>query len=230
LGIRHHGDSARVAVYDTGPGIPESQRLEIFREFRQGANPNSSGRGSDGGGVGLGLAIVQRLARLLRHPLDVRSTEGRGSVFAVEVPLAEEFLPAASIASEGKPEEIRDISGTIVAVIDDDRDIQDGLRMLLEEWGCIPVVTASADDAIAMLDSMGAPPHVILADLHLNDQQSGVSAIAAIRQRTGAAVPAFLFTGDTAVIAESGEGDDLPILRKPLDPMRLQMLLGSLKR
>lgn len=225
LGVRRHGGRVRVAVYDTGPGIPESQRLEIFREFRQCALPNVSGRG--GGGVGLGLSIVQRLARLLGHALDVRSTEGHGSVFAVDVPLAEEFLPTATAALED--EEVCDVSGTTVVVVDDDPEIQEGLEMLLEEWGCIPVVAASAGGALEMLSKIGARPDVILADLHLHDHNSGVSAIAAIRERTGVAAPAFLFTGDTGAPTELGEDDDLRVLRKPLDPMRLRMLLGTLR-
>jgi CheY-like chemotaxis protein/anti-sigma regulatory factor (Ser/Thr protein kinase) len=223
LGVRRRGGRVRVAVYDTGPGIPEDQRLEIFREFRQGVAANVAGRGA---GVGLGLAIVQRLARLLGHALDVRSTEGKGSVFAVDVPLAEEFLPSAS--EELEDEEILDVSGMVVVVVDDDREIQEGLAMLLEEWGCRAVVAASAEEALTMLDS--AKPDIILSDLHLHDHNSGIAAIAAIRQRTGVAAPAFLFTGDTCAPAELGEGADLQVLYKPLDPMRLRMLLGSVVR
>ncbi|MBC7952725.1 MAG: PAS domain S-box protein [Rhodospirillaceae bacterium] len=225
LGVRHHGERVRVAVYDTGPGIPESQRLEIFREFRQYGAPNMAGRGA---GTGLGLSIVQRLARLLGHALDVRSTEGRGSVFAMDVPLAEEFLPTAATAQ--KDEEVHDVSGITVVVVDDDPDIQEGLEMLLEEWGCIPVVTDSADEAIAMLAKLGKPPDAILADLHLRDENSGIAAIDAIRQRTGVPAPAYLFTGDTGAPTEIGEDANLKVLRKPLDPMRLRMLLGTLKR
>ncbi|MBC7952017.1 MAG: PAS domain S-box protein [Rhodospirillaceae bacterium] len=225
LGVRHHGSRVRVAVYDTGPGIPESQRLEIFREFRQCATPNAAGHGA---GTGLGLSIVQRLARLLGHALDVRSTEGRGSVFAVDVPLAEEFLPVTATAS--KHEEVHDVSGTTVVVVDDDPDIQEGLEMLLEEWGCTPVVAASADEAIAMLTELGVQPDAILADLHLHDKNSGVAAINSIRQRTGVAATAYLFTGDTGAPAEIGGNENLQVLRKPLDPMRLRVLLGALRR
>ncbi|MCR6631114.1 MAG: PAS domain S-box protein [Magnetospirillum sp.] len=150
LGVRRRGGRMRVAVYDTGPGIPESQRLDIFREFRQGGTPNVAGRSA---GMGLGLAIVQRLARLLGHALDVRSVLEHGSTFAVEVPLAEEFLPTHG--PEDDEEDAPEVAGATVVVIDDDPDIQDALSLLLSEWGCRPVVAGRADEALAQLEAMG---------------------------------------------------------------------------
>ncbi|HLO75486.1 MAG TPA: PAS domain S-box protein [Magnetospirillum sp.] len=223
LGVRRHGSRLRVAVYDTGPGIPESQRLDIFREFRQGGAANVAGRG---GGTGLGLAIVQRLARLLGHPLDVRSRVGHGSTFAIDVPLAEEFLPSPTAEDEG--EDIPDLSGAVVVVVDDDPDIQDALTLLLTEWGCTPVVASTADEALAALDAQaGKRPDVILADLHLRQHESGIDAVATLRERIGAHVPAFVFTGDTGAAGNPSDQQSLKVLRKPLDPLRLRLLLGE---
>jgi len=220
LGVRHRGRRLHITVCDTGPGIPENQRLEIFREFRQGAAPTVTGRGT---GVGLGLAIVQRLARLLGHSVDVRSTVGHGSTFAIEVPLSEDFMPCG--ADDEDDDEVPELTGAVVVVVDDDRDIQDALTLLLSEWGCQPVVAPTAEEALTTLAGRSRRPDVILADLHLHQHQSGVDAIATIRDRIGARIPALVFTGDTGV-GVVGD-DDLLVLRKPLDPMRLRSLLGA---
>ncbi len=220
VGARRRGQRLLIAVHDTGPGIPESQRLDIFREFRQGAN--TVGRGE---GMGLGLSIVQRLARLLGHGLDVRSVVGRGSTFAVELPLAEDQMP--TIAEPEDEDCIPDLSGATVAVIDDDPDIQSALAMLLGEWGCHPVVADSADEALAQLSRQGRTPDVILADLHLGDRRSGLDAVAALRQSANGPVPALLFTGDTSAAVDLPQQPDLRILRKPLHPVRLRILLGQ---
>jgi CheY-like chemotaxis protein len=221
--VRRRGGRLRICVCDTGPGIPESQRLDIFREFRQGAAPGAPGRSA---GMGLGLAIVQRLARLLGHALDVRSEVGRGSTFAVEVPLAEEFMPAP--AQEQADEDDPDLSGAMVVVVDDDPDIQDALSLLLGEWGCESVVAPTAAVAQSRLAEMGRRPDVILADLHLRDDHSGVDAVAALRAGAGTPVPAFLFTGDTgATGSQEAQPADLPVLRKPLAPARLRTLLAQ---
>lgn len=223
MGVRRAGDRARVVVCDTGPGIPENKRLEIFREFTQAAPGEPRGRGA---GMGLGLAIVQRLARLLGHPLDVRSSDGKGTAFAVEIPLAEGWSPAAEAAEDY--EDLRDVAGAVVAVVDDDREIQEGLGMLLEEWGCRPVVAATSREAIAVLDRIGNRPDVILADLHLRGSTSGAAVIEEIRAHTGQPVPAFLFTGDTeAAAAVTGGDTDVQVLRKPLDPLRLRTMLAD---
>ncbi|MDA8232693.1 MAG: PAS domain S-box protein [Magnetospirillum sp.] len=223
VGARRKGGEVWASVCDTGPGIPESRRLEIFREFRQGASPTVGGRTT---GVGLGLSIVQRLARLLNHRLDVRSMGKRGSCFSVAVPLAEEARPAAAAPAE-EEEGIRDIAGATVVVIDDDPDIQEGLEMILTDWGCQPVVAATADKALEILVAGKLTPDVILADLHLHEPGAGVEAIRAVRAHTGAPAPAFLFTGDTEVPGGCGLGLEFLVLRKPLDPLRLRSMLAD---
>ncbi|MGE5545718.1 MAG: PAS domain S-box protein [Solirubrobacterales bacterium] len=222
MGVRHRGRIACIEVLDTGPGIPENQRLDIFREFRQGAAPAPVGRDT---GIGLGLAIVQRLARLLGHALDVRSREGRGSAFSVEVPKAEsDWLPFAEAAQE---EEVPEVAGATVVVVDDDRDIQEGLSLLLEEWGCHPVIADTAEEAMAALDTKGRRPDLILADLHLRSQ-SGLAVIRDIRDHMGGAIPAFLFTGDTETPADIGDASGtIHVLVKPLDPLRLRAVLAD---
>lgn len=225
LGVRRHGGRVRVAVYDTGPGIAESQRLDIFREFRQGSCGAAQGGVK---GVGLGLSIVQRLARLLNHTLDVRSTLGRGSAFAVEIPLAEEFLPVN--ADEDEDEALADLSEITILVMDDNLDVQQGLKMLLDEWKCRAVIAASADEALSRLNAEMAVPDVILADLHLGAENGGIEAIGTVRRGTGVDAPAFLFTGDTGAPSEISAMPGLEVLHKPLAPLRLRLRLGAALR
>jgi PAS domain S-box-containing protein len=222
VGCRFSGTTLKVMVCDSGPGIPASQRLEIFKEFRQGEAQAVQGRGA---GIGLGLAIVQRLARLLNHRLDVRSVEGHGTCFSVEVPLAEEWLPGAP--QEAEAPEQRPVAGATVIVIDDDPDVQSGLKMLLEAWGCRSIIADSADGALAELAASGARPDLILADLHLRESSDGIAAIKRIRERTGLGAPAVLFTGDTEVGPELGTAEGYPVLRKPIDPMHLRTVLAN---
>jgi two-component system, sensor histidine kinase len=224
LGARHRGNFLHLTVYDTGPGIPDSQRLEIFREFRRGDPSTTCGRG---GGMGLGLAIVQRLAALLNHRLDLCSIMGRGTRFAVEVPLAEEWTDITSHGGTPPQADERNapvIAGATVVVVDDDVDIQTGLMMILTDWGCRPVVADTAEAAVAVLASNHLRPDVILADLHLREKGAGVEAIRLIRAASHTDAPAFLFTGDTE---PSTSPTPFPVLRKPLDPVRLRTVLAE---
>lgn len=217
IGCRRRGRSLRIEVWDTGPGIPETRKPEIFREFYQGGTecPHESA----GRGLGLGLAIVQRLARLLHHPLDLRSVEGKGSMFAVQVPRAElTKTPPQGLDAPKRP----DVSGAVVVVVDDDPEILAGLRMLIEEWGGRAVAAVGAEDALAEIDRDGLDPDLVLADLSTGGGEGGLDAIRRIRERTDADLPAFLFTGET------GEGEmEFPILRKPLNPDRLRDVVAA---
>ncbi|MGE5506020.1 MAG: PAS domain S-box protein [Actinomycetota bacterium] len=219
VGCRRHAGNVRVVVCDTGPGIPEDQRMEIFKEFRRGEHAASGGRG---GGMGLGLSIVVRLARLLGHRIDVHSVDGKGSAFSVELPLAEELAePADDDHAAGN-----DVDGAVVVVVDDDPDIRDALALQLDQWGARPVIADSAEAVLAELDARGLRPDVLLVDLHLRGDGSGVAAIEAIRSHTGTTAPVFVFTGDTELPAGSASLG-LPVLRKPIDPGRLRAVLAE---
>jgi CheY-like chemotaxis protein len=139
------------------------------------------------------------------------------------VPLAEDAGPA--LRDDAEDEDFREVAGATVMVVDDDRNIQDGLGMLLQEWGCRPVITASAEEALSAVSTTPAVPDVILADVHLRNTGGGLAAIEAVRGHIGREVPAFLFTGDTEYPAEVGE--HVRVLRKPLDPLRLRSVLAD---
>lgn len=232
MGCRRHGGSLRIEVWDNGPGIPSDQLLTIFNEFYQ-----SEGQGpSRKGGIGLGLAIVQRLARLLGHRLDVRSEVGRGTMFAVEVPLAEDGPPAKSspdVASHDEnAEESRKLAGAVVAVVEEEPAIRAALRLLLAEWGCQAVVEASGAALDVALHAIGQRPDVIIADRTLSGGEMGVHVIEGLRRRYHTDIPAFLFTGTSPQLPqERGSGITdfaaYPILRKPLAPLQLRKVLSQ---
>lgn len=226
LGARRHGDSARLVVCDTGPGIAEERRLDIFREFSQAGGTTSPGRST---GMGLGLSIVQRLALLLGHRLELRSVMGKGAGFSVEIPLAADWQNEPS--PEAEDGDLPDVTGAVVMVVDDDRDIREGIKMLLEGWGCRTVTASNASDALTTLHEAQILPDMVLADLHLPGEESGLSVIRDIRARVGRPIPAFVLTGDTEACSGCETDERIRFLRKPLDPLRLRDLVAdSLRR
>lgn len=225
VGCRHRGGMVRIEVWDTGRGIPEDQRAAIFDEFYRGPQCDGPGRGASG--IGLGLSIVQGLARLLGHPLDVRSREGKGSMFAVEVPRA-----AVTAARAGPEADLPapELSGCTVLVIDDDEDILEGLRLLLSQWGCRALVAAGGGEAVRTLQEQKARPDAVLADLRLRSGD-GLAAVRRVVEELGQWVPTIVFTGSTerrGSIRVAGHA--LPVLRKPMDPRRLARVLAEVMR
>lgn len=216
LGVRPERGRLWIEVADTGPGIPEHRHREIFREFRQ------LGAGSPG--AGLGLAIVESLAGLLGHEIRVRSTPGRGSVFAVALPQA--APPAESAAP---PHDLRPLldalRGRRIAVVDDDPSVLEATRLLLARWGCAVRVAADLPAAERLI-AADWRPDFILSDYHLGAEQTGAQVIERLRRAAGRELPAALVTADTdpeqlAVMRACG----LPVLQKPLAPARLRAVL-----
>ncbi len=175
---RHPGGGVSIEVWDTGIGIPEAKRARIFEEFHQLGPPPRRGEK----GVGLGLAIVDRIARLLALEVTVRSRVGRGSCFAVRVPAgrrgavgpAKEVIPA--------PPPGGDLDGLCVACVENDVPTLQALEALLRSWGCRPVVAAGLDAGFSALAAAGCHPDLILADYHLDGGLHGTDAVAGLRE------------------------------------------------
>jgi signal transduction histidine kinase/ActR/RegA family two-component response regulator len=221
VGCRRRATQLRIDVCDTGAGIPEDQRQSIFTEFYQLTTPAADRRA----GLGLGLAIVDRLGRLLGHPVQLESHLGRGSRFSVSVPLAAELrdtvpLPVALQAADVA-------RGKRVMVIDDDVLVLDGMRGILQSWGCRVHTAASGAAALASVADGGAPPDLIISDLRLADGETGIKVIERLREALGAPVPAFLISGDTAPerLREASAGG-YHLLQKPVSPMTLRTTLN----
>ena len=218
------GNRLRIEVWDTGRGVPLKLQREIFREFVQLANVERD----RAKGLGLGLAIVDRLAKLLDCPVTLRSAPGNGSVFQISVPLAErQLLPAPS--SQGAP--IFATARALILVIDDDSVIQSAMRSLLTSWGHDVIVAGSGSE---MLDRIATPsrrPDLILCDYRLRDGENGIGAIKRLQSRYTESVPAVLITGDTAPdrLQEARESG-LVLLHKPVAEIKLRATVGNLLR
>ena len=190
LGCRRHGDRLRIAVVDSGIGIDPERQGDIFEEFIQVGNPERD----RAKGLGLGLAVVRRLVRLLGHELKVRSRPGHGSTFSVEVPLVAHVAPAGPPVSTPAREEDR---RGLILVIDDEVLVRMGLQAMLEGWGYRVLTAGSVEDAIRHIES-GEWPQAILADYRLRGGETGLDAIRAVHARLNSPVPATVITGDTA--------------------------------
>jgi CheY-like chemotaxis protein len=221
VGCRRHAGLLRIEVWDSGIGIPKDQRRNIFGEFYQLATTELDRRG----GLGLGLAIVDRLCRLLNHPIEVTSQLGRGSRFAVSVPLGSPLRLA-----EHPPQTALDqATGNFVVVIDDDALVLDGIRGVLKSWGCSVVTASSESEALAALTEHERPPDLIISDYRLGDGKTGFELIERLRNTFGASIPAFLISGDTAPerLRESSTSGYY-LLHKPVLPITLRSVVSQL--
>jgi signal transduction histidine kinase/CheY-like chemotaxis protein len=226
VGCRRRGKKVRIDVCDTGAGIPKDQRENIFGEFFRLAGSGWDG----GGGLGLGLAIVDRLGRLLGHPVELDSRPGRGSRFSVTVPLALQPYTAAAMQAHSPP--ISDPArGKRIIVIDDDALVLDGMRGILQSWGCQVETAASGDAALAALSANGGKPDLIISDYRLADGATGIEAIERLRVAAGATIPAFVITGDTAPEhLREASANGFHLLHKPVSPMALRTTVNRLLR
>ncbi|HMH45268.1 MAG TPA: hybrid sensor histidine kinase/response regulator, partial [Pyrinomonadaceae bacterium] len=223
VGCRLRGRHLRIDVFDRGPGIPEDEHISIFREFYQLGGPQRERQG----GMGLGLAIVDRLCRLLKHEIDLASALGKGSRFSVLVPsVAARALivdPKASV--HPTPDSI---GGKLVVVIDDDPLVLDSTGGLLRSWGCQVLTAGSARVALAGLADCNQSPDLIISDYQLSDGQTGIEAIKELRKSLNLPIPAFLISGDTAPermreVRTSG----YHLLHKPVRPRALRAMLSK---
>lgn len=191
VGCRHRRGMLAIEVHDTGIGIAEDQIPKIFDEFYQVDNSERDRQQ----GLGLGLSIVDRAARLLGHTVTLTSRLGLGSSFALTVPLAKEGVagePPAQLQTARPPA----MAGRLIAVIENEGSIREGLRDLLQSWGCRVVLADSLANMTEQLESLGEVVDMIISDFGLRGGANGVEAIARIRQRWGSGLPAVLFTGD----------------------------------
>ncbi|HRK79229.1 MAG TPA: ATP-binding protein [Thiobacillus sp.] len=222
IGCRRRGRMVRISVVDTGRGIPPEQQESVFHEFVQLHNP-ARDRSK---GLGLGLAIVSRLGRLLGHRVDLRSRPGHGSTFSLDVPCGDaRLIQPPAIA--GVPGQIP--ADALVLLVDDESAILRGMAELFDNWNIDLVTAHSAAEAVQWLDSIGRVPDVIVSDYRLPDDSDGIEVIARLRQKFGRDIPAILVTGDTApdtILRISRAG--FPLLHKPLRPAKLRALLTHL--
>src|SRR5262249_29839511 len=196
----------------------------IFSEFYRLGEPERDHRA----GLGLGLAIVERLCTLLALPVELRSVVGRGSRFTVVASQApvRTGIPARAVTARA-PINVSD--GKLVVVIDDDPRVLDGMRGLLRSWGCR---VTSSESAVGAIEGLGASaPDLIISDYRLSDGNTGIEAIAQVRDQFGGTIPAFLISGDTHSDAlQQARANGLHLLHKPVDPMMLRAMVNRMLR
>jgi len=219
VGCRRRDGRLRIDVYDTGLGIPASKKQAIFQEFHRLEQGAKAARG-----LGLGLSIVERIARVLDYKIMVNSSVGRGSQFSVEVPLS------AAIPPRQQPRVAREVdrvqlSGITVLCIDNELAILDGMETLLAGWGCRVLKAPDLEEAIALVAEGKITPDGLLVDYHL-DEGNGIAAITELRRRFGADLTAILITADRSPrVREDARANGIQLLNKPLKPAALRALL-----
>jgi len=213
----------QLSVEDTGIGIAPDQQENIFEEFTQLGNPERDRNK----GLGLGLSIVQRIARLLDHPLSLQSQPGQGTTFTLQLPPGE---PASQHNSEAQqnPCRVDTQLQLTVLVVDDDPEVRTGMRLLLESWGCTVTCAATAEEAVQIAANNTAFAALVM-DIRLPGNVRGTRLVGKLRELQGRDVPALLVTGDTepARLQEAQEYG-LALLHKPVQPARLRAWLQKL--
>jgi len=222
IGCRRQGSSIRIEVWDTGPGIAPDKHAEIFQEFAQLGNPERDRRK----GLGLGLAIVDRLARLLGHEVRLRSQVRRGSVFSVTVPrdqLDERALldPVAEITAQF------DLSGRLALVVQSDPASRESIRKLLAAWNCDVLTAASGAEMLGKLGTLKRSPDLIVAEGPA-PAESGSAVVELLRNEFNAEVPALLLSAATGAAGAAEDLGGLPVLYRPFHAGRLRTLINNL--
>lgn len=226
LGCRRRDGQVLIQVYDTGPGIAPDLQTEIFREFYQA--PASKADASTG--VGLGLAIVERLSGLLGHTIAVHSAVGRGTCFSVALPRSGQILQPAGEAIVAPPG-ADVLAGARVLMIDDDPLVREAMTLLLTAWGCRVQMLASLPTTPNLGHQLPTKPDAIVADYYLSGDRNGMDVVARVERHFRTAIPAVIITGETAperlsLILNSR----FPVLHKPVPPDKLRETLSRLIR
>ena len=230
VGCRKRGQFLQILVIDNGIGIPLSKQKIIFEEFQrldQGARVAR--------GLGLGLSIVERISRVLDHKVDVKSLPGKGSTFSTILPIS---TAAAHVIREIEQPRIgkTSLSGMVVLCIDNEPAILDGMRIVLEGWGCI-VITASGLETARMAiraanqaaadNSLFITPDLMIADYHL-DNEDGLSVISQLRRQWGPDIKAILLTADRSPQVRSKAAEtSIHVMNKPLKPAALRSFMAQ---
>jgi PAS domain S-box-containing protein len=225
VGCRRHVDGLDVQVWDSGIGIPEAKQVEVFEEFRRLARDS---HGKDRG-IGLGLAIVDRIARRLGHPIHLSSSLGRGSMFSVTLPYGVHHQARPHEQNLALPAPLHRVIGAQVLVIENDQSALDAMRELLRTWQCKVLAADSLENAIPQLGTLDRPPDVLVADYHLDDGRTGLDALSTLQPLFSHSVPGIIITADRSdavhnAVREAG----FHLLNKPLKPARLRSLLAHL--
>jgi len=213
VGCRRRGSKLRIEVWDTGMGIPEDELTSIFEEFYQVGNP-ARDRSK---GLGLGLAIVNRIASLLGHHIDVRSTPGKGSMFAVEVPISSAAPDQPQAQESAHTADAIDTEGVSILLVEDDSAVLESTQMLLELVGHRITSAATVHEALERVEANRHNLELIITDYTLGRNETGIQLVERIRESMGHSLPAVIITGDTTPELQRKAGQcECQLLHKPV--------------
>jgi signal transduction histidine kinase len=223
VGVRRRGEHCVIEVVDTGSGISENERETIFEEFYRG----KAAAGGAHAGLGLGLAIVQRTASTLGHSLVLKSEPGKGSTFRLELRHAGP-VPSAFLVAERR-ENSHAARDAVVLLIENDADVRDATLRLLRGWSCRAVSAARLEDIPQAMEGLDGPPDIILADYHLDEGQTGLSAVRELRRLAGRDIPAVVITADrSSALVGDIQAAGCELMHKPIKPAELRALMTHL--
>ena len=223
LGCQVRGDVLKISVWDTGVGIAKSEEAAIFQEFHR----LDYAQRLDDKGLGLGLAICERISRMLGHRISLRSREGHGSRFSVEVPLASGRELDEKVLPQPGSGETSLLENLAVLCVDNEREILDGMEMLLERWGCHVMLAEDLQQAVEQIRDHGKPG-LTLVDYHLSDQSNGLDVMEHLQKLVGDKLPAIVITADRSTeLEERVREQALGLLRKPIKPAALRALMTN---
>jgi len=222
VGAKRHGKALRLCVYDCGKGIAKKDQERIFEEFRQLEQSPQTDKGA-----GLGLAIVKRISQTLGHKIMLQSEIAHGACFCVEVPVSQNKVPVRPVVQTESF--IGHLNGMSVLIIDNENDIQFGMQSLMENWDCKVLVAGSRKEAVQLLDGLGYFPDAVIADYHLNDDDTGLDLLGALKRDYRPDFPAMVLTADrTDEIRASVASHGYALLNKPLKPAKLRAWLSHI--
>lgn len=223
VGARLRGNTIRLEVWDTGPGIPESEQDNIFKEFHR-----LNARASASEGMGLGLAIVERACALLGHPLGLSSRVGKGTCFMLQVPVADGKEGLQARPHPPQPEPKVQLQDKIGFLVENDQELRRAMCLLLEKWGISVLDAGSGEEALALIEELGILPDFFLVDHQLGDGITGVEFILSVRARHGD-VPSRLVTANRSPeVRNLARVAGIDMMMKPIDSRALEAFLRSL--
>jgi CheY-like chemotaxis protein len=224
LGCRRRGNNLGIEVWDSGCGIAEENRKEIFEEFRRLDEFDDN----QARGLGLGLAIADRIAGMLGHPLSLRSWPGRGSVFSISVPLGD--IAAVSLPRPSVPDLTEDrLAGRRVLCMENEPAVLLGIEALLASWGCHIVTVRDREAAMIWVQKGEVVPDILLVDYHLDRGESGLELAEEMQELWGSRVPSIVITADHTQDAQTAaDARGCKILRKPIKPAALRAVMNSM--
>jgi Na+/proline symporter/signal transduction histidine kinase/CheY-like chemotaxis protein len=224
LGVKHQQSNIVIEVWDNGPGIPENKLETIFKEFER-LNPNQ-----DASGLGLGLAISERIAKLLGFTISVKSTLGKGTCFSIKLPRSYSIQASKIVGTPtSQPSITNEFIDLAIVLIDNEPLMLTAMQTQLQEWGCRVVAVKNATSLSDTLAKQSFMPTMIISDYHLDDGKNGVDLVQKIITKYAWNTPVIICSADPSEqVREHTSNAKFYFMRKPIKALALKKLIRQL--